>query len=160
MTIINFDSAFTALLGSEGGYSNDPRDPGGETMYGVTARVARKHGYLGAMRDLPLTLAKTIAKAEYWDAYQCDQFDPRVAFHVFDAAYNGGHPGLWLQEATGATADGVIGAQTISGVRAANPDRVMRRFGALRQLYLADLPTWPAFSRGWMRRLANNQLQT
>src|SRR6266478_2656628 len=63
----NFDSAFAALIGNEGGYVFDPRDPGGETMYGITSRVAAKHGYAGAMRDLPLELAKSIAKTEYWD---------------------------------------------------------------------------------------------
>lgn len=40
----NFEDAFRALIGSEGGYSFNPHDPGGETMWGVTARVARSAG--------------------------------------------------------------------------------------------------------------------
>ena len=36
-----FDQCFDKLISHEGGYVNDPRDPGGETMWGVTARVAR-----------------------------------------------------------------------------------------------------------------------
>ena len=49
---------------TEGGYSNrNPEDdPGGETMWGVTARVAREDGYTGPMRDLPLERAKSIAR--------------------------------------------------------------------------------------------------
>ncbi|HIA2409759.1 TPA: glycosyl hydrolase 108 family protein, partial [Burkholderia contaminans] len=34
----SFDDAFEALMGNEGGYSNSPADPGGETMWGITAR--------------------------------------------------------------------------------------------------------------------------
>mgnify|MGYP002715655281 FL=1 len=59
---MNFDKAFDILMVHEGGYSNNPRDPGGETMWGITSQVARKHGYMGPMRDLPLTEAKRIAK--------------------------------------------------------------------------------------------------
>jgi lysozyme family protein len=155
---MSFDAAFAALMGNEGKYSNDPRDPGGETMWGVTARVARRYGYMGPMVDLPLDVAKAIAKAEYWDPYLCDQFDPRIAFQVFDAAYNGGHPVKWLQQALGVTADGIIGAQTIKAARSADPALVVGRFSASRLLYLTDLPTWPTFGRGWTRRIANNLL--
>lgn len=62
-----FDDAFTALIGNEGGYSFNPADPGGETMWGVTARVARGNGYPGAMKARPLSAAKQIAKTAYWD---------------------------------------------------------------------------------------------
>ena len=54
----SFDDAFDALIGNEGGYSNNPKDPGGETMWGITARVARAAGYTGPMRDLPRDTAK------------------------------------------------------------------------------------------------------
>ena len=33
---MNFDQAFTTLLGHEGGYSDHPADPGGKTRYGIT----------------------------------------------------------------------------------------------------------------------------
>ena len=39
----------TALFAVEGGYVNDPRDPGGETNHGITKAVAVDAGYLGAM---------------------------------------------------------------------------------------------------------------
>ena len=86
----NFEDAFRALIGSEGGYSFNPHDPGGETMWGVTARVARSAGYAGAMKDLPLDTARQIAKQKYWDPLHLDELDPRVAFQIFDANYNGG----------------------------------------------------------------------
>ena len=36
---MTFDEAFDTLIGHEGGYSNDPRDPGGETRYGISKRA-------------------------------------------------------------------------------------------------------------------------
>lgn len=151
-----FDDAFTALIGNEGGYSNNPADPGGETMWGITARVARGWGYTGDMKDLPLDTAKAIAKKFYWDPYQCDQFDPRIGFQVLDAAYNGGHPAQWLQQAAGVTADGVIGAVTAAAVRAADPLKIVILFNASRIFYYTSLGTWPDFGRGWSNRIANN----
>jgi len=153
---MSFDQAFASLQASEGGYSNNPADPGQETMYGITAVVARRWGYAGAMRELPQSTARQIAKSEYWDRYQCDQFGDAVGFAVFDAAYNGGAPAQWLQQAAGATVDGNIGAKTIAAVRAADPMRIVMRFTALRILYLAELNTWPTFGRGWANRMANN----
>ena len=40
-----FDTIFERLMKHEGGYVNHPNDPGGETMYGVTKRVANAQGY-------------------------------------------------------------------------------------------------------------------
>jgi lysozyme family protein len=57
-----------AIFALEGGYVNDPADPGGATNHGITIAVARKHGYTGAMRDLPRwcpdALNRMIADAE------------------------------------------------------------------------------------------------
>ncbi len=156
---MNFDQAFHQLIGNEGGYSNNPADPGGETMWGVTARVARAHGYSGPMRDLPQSTAKAIAKAEYWDPHQCDQFDGRVAFLVFDAAYNGGEPAQWLQRAAGVAQDGVIGPVTIAAVKALDPLLICLRFSAYHQQYYTSLDRlWPEFGKGWSNRIANNNL--
>lgn len=151
-----FDDAFTALIGNEGGYSNNPADPGGETMWGITARVAHGWGYQGEMKDLPLETAKAIARKFYWDPFQCDQFDERVAFQVFDASYNGGHPAQWLQQAAGVTADGAIGAITVAAVRAADPMKIVILFNASRIFYYTSLGTWASFGKGWANRIAGN----
>ncbi len=152
----NFSDAFDYLLGIEGKYSNHPEDPGGETMYGITARVARSNGYAGPMKDLPLGTAKQIAKKEYWDKYQCDSFDIRIGYQIFDTAYNGGKPAQWLQQAVGAEVDGIIGIQTISSVRSMNPFIVLLRFLSYRLQYMTDLKIWPTFGKGWARRIAKN----
>ena len=35
----DFDRAFAAIVGVEGGYVNDPKDPGGETKFGLSHRA-------------------------------------------------------------------------------------------------------------------------
>ena len=124
-------------------------------MYGITERVARAHGYTGDMQSLPLALAQQIAKSDYWDAFHCDQFDPRIGYLIFDAAYNGGHPAQWLQAAAGATVDGVIGAQTVAAVRSVDPLKIMMRFNASHAEYYASLKNY-TFIDGWMNRIAFN----
>ncbi|MCG1019773.1 MULTISPECIES: glycoside hydrolase family 108 protein [Burkholderiaceae] len=151
-----FDDAFDKLIGNEGGYSNNPHDPGGETMWGVTQRVARAWGYTGPMRELPRETAKQIAKALYWDPLHCDRYDARVAFQIFDANYNGGHVVIWMQQASGAFADGKLGPKTIAAVQAVDPELFIMRFIAARLTYLTALQTWPSFGRGWARRIATN----
>ncbi|HVR50586.1 MAG TPA: glycosyl hydrolase 108 family protein [Pseudorhodoferax sp.] len=156
---MDFDTAFDRLIGHEGGYANHPSDPGGETMWGVTAKVARADGYTGAMRDLPRDRAKSIYRRLYWAPVQADQLPACLRFDVFDAAVNSG-PGQaakWLQQAVGATADGVIGAKTIAAARGADAGAVAR-FNGIRLRFMTDLPTWPAFGRGWARRIASNLL--
>lgn len=158
MTVLNFDDAFSRLMDSEGGYVNRDADadPGGETRYGITLKVARAWGYLGPMKDLPLETARQIARSNYWKPYYCDQLPPALAFHVFDTAYHGGSPIRWLQEAVGATPDGIAGSKTIAAVRAANPAAVVMAFNRKRLTYLMGLKNWPQNAKGWTARIVRN----
>ncbi len=99
-----FDSAFDELLGIEGDYSDDPADSGGATRYGITEAVARRHGYTGAMRLLPLAVAKDIYRADYWDSQQLDAIatlSRPIAEEIFDTGVNCGiaRAGEYLQAA-------------------------------------------------------------
>jgi len=143
----NFDIAWAGLLKNEGGYSNNPADPGGETNFGITKRVALQHGYTGDMHDLPLELAKSIAKAEYWDSVGGDDLPAELDFQVFDASYNSGpsRAEKWLGQAQQPLTDDV--------------DKIIMRFDAYRLLFLDSLPTWPSFGRGWAKRIAQNLLR-
>lgn len=152
----NFDNAFTALLGNEGGYVNNPVDPGGETMWGITKRVAVANGYNGPMNLLPQAIAKAIAKKVYWDPYSLDQLPYAIAFQVFDTAYNGGRPVQWLQQAVGVPTDGIIGPATISAANGANVWEVVAKFNSCRLLYYTSLDTFATFGRGWVNRVAYN----
>lgn len=154
----NFDDAFSRLMLSEGGHSHRDiaADPGGETMYGITLKVARAWGYLGPMKDLSLDTAKQIARANYWKPYYCDQLPPAIAFHVFDTAFHGGSPIRWLQSAIGATPDGIVGSKTIAAIRSAHPAEVVMAFTRKRAEYLMGLKNWPQNAKGWTARLMRN----
>jgi lysozyme family protein len=153
---MDFDTAFTHLLGHEGGYVDHPSDPGGATRWGVTERVARANGYTGHMRDFPEAAARHIYRREYWQAVRADELPPVLRYPVFDAAVNSGvkQAVKWLQEAVGAKVDGVIGPQTLTMARAAHPDFAKQRMLGRRLKFMTDLKTWPVFGRGWARRIA------
>lgn len=154
---MNFDTAFDLLLGHEGGYSDHAADPGGKTRYGITEAVAREVGYKGDMRELPLDLAKRIYLERYWRPVRADDLPPGVRYAVFDAAVNSGpaQATRWLQRALGVTADGVIGPKTLTAAYAQDTNALRLRMLSQRLRFMASLPNWPAFSRGWARRIAD-----
>jgi lysozyme family protein len=154
---MNFDECFAALLVHEGDYADLENDPGGKTRYGVTEAVARGVGYTGDMRDLPISLAKTIYRSLYWDAVRGDELPDGIRYFVFDAAAASGvrQSVLWLQRALGVAADGILGPVTLATAHAANPDRLKARLLSQRLRFMAGLSNWPSFSRGWSRRVAD-----
>ena len=88
-----FDAAFEELILVEGGYSDDPADSGGKTCYGITEATAREHGYAGQMNALPLSEAKRIYKAGYWDSLRLDEvaaLSEPIAKEMFDTGVNCG----------------------------------------------------------------------
>ena len=154
---MNFDTTFALLLGHEGDFSDHPADPGGKTRYGVTEAVAREVGYKGDMRELPLDLAKRIYLERYWRPVRADDLPPGIRYAVFDAAVNSGpaQATRWLQRALAVTADGVIGPKTLAAAYAHPPEKLLLAMLAQRLRFMAGLPNWPAFSRGWARRIAD-----
>lgn len=62
---MSIDKLIDGVIGREGRYSNDPRDSGGETMFGITIGVARSCGYTGAMKDLSRDKACAIYREKY-----------------------------------------------------------------------------------------------
>jgi lysozyme family protein len=125
-----FLSAWQATGREEGGYVHNPSDSGGETNWGITARIARAYGYQGDMRSLPRSLAREIAKRQYWDANRLDEvaaLSLPVAHELFDTGLNVG-PALaaqWLQRCLRVAlpgkplqADGHIGGLTLQALKA------------------------------------------
>jgi len=154
---MNFLIAFEKLLKHEGGYSDHSADPGGKTRYGVTEAVAREAGYRGDMRELPLDLAQRIYKDKYWDAMQAEALPVDVRYIVFDGAVNSGitQSAKWLQRACGVKDDGVVGPATIRAANSLASDGLKRRILGQRLRFMATLPNWPAFGRGWVNRIAD-----
>lgn len=100
---MSIESMIEATIGKEGRYSNHPSDTGGETMWGITARTARKHGYTGAMRDLPRSTAVAIYRQEYAinsGFAAVAEVSPLVGEVLFDTGVNMGPavPAYWFQE--------------------------------------------------------------
>lgn len=165
--ISGFNEVFAIVIGKEEGstLSLDPKDPGNWTggKVGVGELKGSKFGISAAsfphvdIPNLTYGMAMALAKQRYWDVYGCDQFDSRIGYLIFDAAYNGGHPALWLQEAAGVKADGVIGAGTIAAVRKVDPLKIVLGFMASRFQYWTECAAWPAEHTGWVRRGATLQ---
>ena len=154
---MNFDTAFDLLLGHEGGFSDHAADPGGKTRYGITEAVARQAGYTGDMRELPVEVAKQIYLERYWKPISADDLPPGIRYTVFDAAVNSGptQAARWLQRALGVEADGIIGTRTLQACYAQDARALRLRMLAQRLRFMAGLPNWPSFSRGWARRIAD-----
>ena len=153
-----FDTIFERLMLHEGGYVNHPNDPGGETIWGVTKRVAQAHGYYGDMRKLPKSTAKAITEKSYYKAVKGDQLDRLSAWQLTDAAYNHGNRQAvkFLQRAVGASADGLIGPRTLEAVAAMDKNDVVLLFNAERIDFYTGLRGWVSFGKGWARRIVGN----
>lgn len=154
---MNFDTSFQLLLGHEGDFSDHPADPGGQTRFGVTEAVAREFGYQGDMRQLPVDLAKQVYLQRYWKPISADDLPPGIRYIMFDAAVNSGprQAALWLQRALGVEADGIIGPKTLKAAYAQDVNALRMRLLAQRLRFMTGLTNWPAFSRGWARRVAD-----
>lgn len=62
---MSIEKLIDGVIGREGRYSNNPDDTGGETMWGITHRVARANGYTGSMRSMPRETARDIYFSQY-----------------------------------------------------------------------------------------------
>lgn len=83
----NFDIAFEEVIGLEGKYSNNPKDPGGETKYGITKR---DYPTLD-IKNLTLEQAKEIYKRDFWDRMALGLVDDvDIAGEIFETGVNGG----------------------------------------------------------------------
>ena len=154
---MNFDIAFAKLIGHEGGYTHNLKDPGGETKFGIS-----KRSYPALdIADLTLDDAKAIYKRDFWDRAQCDRLHPDLAFQVFDGAVNSGigNSIRWLQEAAGVAVDGVVGPLTVRKVGDMEPSTIVARYNGVRLKFMASLSTWDVFGRGWARRIATNLME-
>lgn len=118
----DFERAFKKTLNFEGGYADTPGDAGGKTMYGITEKIARAHGFKGKMRDLTLELAKRIYLTDYWQVNRLDKFPSQaLAENVFDAGVNMGTvtAAKLLQKVVGVAADGMVGKVTLAAINKA-----------------------------------------
>jgi lysozyme family protein len=156
----NFDKCFELVLEDEGGYVNDPRDPGGRTNMGVTQRAWES--YLNRsvteteMRTLTPENVKPFYKAMYWDKLKGDQLPAGVDYAAYDLAVNSGvsRAAKWLQEIAGVAVDGIIGPKSLEAIRACDAEEVVDVICDMRLEFLQRLSTFGTFGKGWSRRVA------
>ena len=109
----NFSEALAHTLQFEGGWDNNPNDPGGATMKGITLRTLARF----LQREVTQEELHAVSDAEvadvyhalYWAVCECALLPDGLDFAVFDTAVNTGPGGavLLLQRIVGVTADGV-----------------------------------------------------
>jgi lysozyme family protein len=153
--VVTFDDAFTKLIGEEGGYVNNPADPGGETKYGISKRSYPEED----IANLTLARAKYLYARDFWGPAGCDAVPDGIKFDLFDTAVNSGwkRAVMLLQSAVNEVVDGDLGPHTLQAVQSIDPERLIARFNGWRLDFLNDNPTlWATFGRGWSQRIAEN----
>jgi len=144
-------------LDAEGGYDNDPDDPGGETKYGIDKR---SHPDVN-IKELTIDEAKDIYFTEYWTKFKCEQFSKPVGEVYFDCCVNTGskQSNKFVQRAVGTEADGIIGPKTLAAVQAKDPNILANAIIGQRQKFYEDLAYNKAslkkFLKGWTNRNIN-----
>lgn len=150
---------------SEGGYVNDPDDPGGPTNHGVTQRTLdgfRKANGLPAMdvRELTQEQADEILSRQYFDPVRFDDLPAGVDYAIADFAVNSGvsRAVKEAQKVVGVTPDGVLGVVTLGAIAArcatyAGARRFIEDYCAARMAFLKELKGWKKFGNGWTKRV-------
>jgi len=146
-----FNRALDMILRLEGGDTNDPRDPGKLTRFGV---AQASHPNID-VAELTKGDAAEIYLNQYWKPLRCGDMPPCVALAVFDCAVNQG-PGIaarLLQRAARVREDGVIGPNTLAAISRA-PEAVLEAFMVGRLLRYANTGNFDRFGKGWFARVA------
>ena len=149
----NLQKALDILLKWEGGYVNDPQDPGGATKYGISKRAYPDLN----IRNLSKKRAGEIYYNDYWEPCGCEDLPAGIDLIVFDTAVNCGTDKSIriLQESVGSTVDGVFGPNTLEATKKSDPKSVILECVARRAVHYGKLSTFDRFGLGWMRRLAD-----
>jgi lysozyme family protein len=153
--------AFT--LQQEGGYVDNPKDPGGATNQGITLAVYRQwcHDPGKTAADLHAIDHATVAaiySSNYWSVMQCHAMPAGLDLMVFDQGVNSGcgRSVQLLQQALGfpqAAQDGLIGPHTLGFVSRAEITQLIDNLGAAQEHFYRNLPLYPTFGRGWTARV-------
>lgn len=142
------------VLEHEGVDADDPRDPGGKTRWGISQRTYPHLNIATLTREQAIALYRRDA----WTPIRGDALPEAIAFQVLDSAVNHGvlRAVGWLQQALGVRVDGVVGPVTRAAAVGADPVALILAYNAARLDFYVRLRTFPAFGRGWTRRIAAN----
>ncbi len=157
---IQFSRSLGVLLDLEGGYVNDPDDPGGETKYGISKKSYPNLDIAGLSRDD----AAEIYYRDFWEPYAWAQLPAPLGERCFLLAVNAGPPAAAkvlqraLRSATGVVlaVDGKVGPRTLHVARRANLDAALAAYRSEQaghyRLLIAASSRLRRFEKGWLRR--------
>ncbi|KXF75346.1 acetylmuramidase [Paramesorhizobium deserti] len=154
-----FPQCMRYVFEEEGGYADNPADPGGPTNMGITLRTLsawRGHAVSpDDVKNLGKAEATQIYKVEYWNKIDGDELPAGLDYAVFDFAVNSGpaRAAIMLQEIIGVPQDGVIGMQTIRAAESRNVADVINALCDKRQAWLQTLMAADTFGTGWTSRV-------
>ena len=156
-----FQAALAFTLSQEGGWADNPADPGGATMHGITLATFRswRHDPEATAADLrAITDAEVEALygALYWNPVHGAALPPGIGLSLFDAAVSLGvrRAVLLFQGVLKVTPDGVVGPVTLGAAHQAMPDALLADFAATRETFYRQCANWPDFHNGWLARTA------
>ena len=154
----NVEFIIPFILQVEGGYVNNPADPGGETKYGISKR--RDPGI--NIKNLTVEDAKAIYKKDYWEHFHCNLLPFPINMILLDATINSGLQGVrTLQQAVNLLSkdkiavDGIIGPITVKTVYNIDANALAFAFLLWRVKFYYDLSFHKGkqFFIGWVRRV-------
>lgn len=164
---MNRDAAIALMLQLEGGYVNDPRDPGGATNFGITqstldsvrSKIARQ--LPADVHELTEDQATLIYQTVQWHDIAGDSLPPALACVLLNSAVNQGTGTAveLLQTVAKVPVDGVMGPATAAAVHrwssVYDPRQNMaEEFCAHVAAHYARLDSKEdGFELGWYRRL-------
>ena len=157
----NWQKSFELMLKSEGGYVNNPADPGGMTNLGVTK--ATWENWVGResdeaeMRGLTPEKVEPLYKKKFFDAVRGDELPVGLDYLMFDFAVNAGAGRAikTLQSSVKVTPDGGFGPMTMAAVQAVDPVELIERFSQAKEDFYRSLNTFATFGKGWLNRVAD-----
>ena len=159
-----FEKIFDYLLKVEGGYSNDKYDAGGKTKYGIIESEARKYGYKGHMRDMPLDIARDIYNKKYYHKNRLDTLkSDKIALSVCDFVVNAGTWGAKKAQAAlnelgfDLRVDGILGKKSLAALNEVDEAKFLEKYHDLQRRYYrvlaANKPSQKKFLTGWLNRV-------
>jgi lysozyme family protein len=155
---MSFEACIPIILQSEGGYVDNPRDPGGPTNLGITINTLSawlgRPATIDDVENLTTDTASQIYQANYYNPVHGPDVPDGVDLMAFDAAVNSGVGAAikLLQTAIGVTADGHFGPITLAAVKAKDAADTINAFHDAHEAFYRSLSTFSVFGKGWLAR--------
>ncbi len=156
----NFPKCVTFTLAQEGGYVDNPDDPGGATNMGITLATLsewRNSDCTAAdVQALTAEEAQAIYFARYWTPINGNNLPPGVDLMVFDFAVTSGPQtsAVRLQGLLGVAQDGAIGPRTIAATAGRNSTALIAEMAYSHEAYYRAMAGFAEFGAGWLARNA------